>query len=439
MYIIKPGKLYDFMGMRKYFLFLSVILLGGSLVALFYPGPKWGTDFRGGTEVELTFKQKLEPAQVRQAVEEIKAPDGSKQFESAEVVAVPDRANAFIIRVQEVSAVPEHVQREVQKKLCFIEDELPADCTKELTPTEVKFSPGGDRVTLRYSWNLEGVDDREKGDNEKTARDLKYDELTAQVASRFEGTQLTLIGGKDAVKLVNRRDNKIEVHLKSKGDQLMEGIRTKFGPDIAPDPEDKNTQVKWIGPKAGAQLRNAAFKSIGIAIFFIMAYIALRFDLRFAPGAVIALIHDVLISVGAMCVTQKEFSLSTVAAILTILGYSLTDTVVVYDRIRENLSRHRGMSFSQIVNHSVSEMFGRTLITSMTAAVSMVMFLVFGTQVIRDFAFVMLVGIAVGTYSSIYIAAPFTEWIDRRFFGSKAVVKAKLPRTRAQRKADAVV
>src|SRR5262249_25582737 len=132
-------------------------------------------------------------------------------------------------------------------------------------------------------------------------------------------------------------------------------------------------------------------------------------------------------------------TLSTVAALLTIVGYSMTDTVVVYDRIRENLSKHRGMSFSAVINLSISEMLGRTLISSGVTSLSMVCFLVWGTGVIKDFAFALLVGISVGTYSSIYIASPLTEWIDRKWFGGSASQQKKVSRTRAVKKAETVV
>jgi len=328
--------------------------------------------------------------------------------------------------------------------MCFVDTELPDDCMKdgkpdtEIVPTEIKFSPGGEKITLRYDWQVPKTESKEKTADGKPARDPKLVALEARVAERIKEVQGISLEEHDPVQLVSARegDARIDVHLKAKGAQLMDGIKAHFGPDTAPEAP---VSSEWIGPKAGAELRDAAFKSIGIAIFFIMAYIAIRFDLRFAPGAIVALIHDVGISIGAMCLTQKEISLSTVAAILTILGYSLTDTVVVYDRIRENLGRHRGMTFSQIVNLSVSEMFGRTIITSMTAAVSMLMFLFFGTQVIKDFAFVMLVGIAVGTYSSIYVAAPTTEWVDRVFFAKRAVKAVKPSRTRRGKRADAVV
>ena len=141
----------------------------------------------------------------------------------------------------------------------------------------------------------------------------------------------------------------------------------------------------------------------------------------------------------AMVLTRREITLSTVAAMLTIVGYSITDTVVVYDRIRENLAKHRGMSFAAVINLSISEMLGRTIITSGVTALSLVMFLVWGTGVLKDFAFALLVGILVGTYSSIYIAAPLTEWIDRRFFGASVLKQKAVTRTRATKRANAVV
>lgn len=438
MYIIKPGKEYDFMGMRKYFLVLSAILLSVSAIAIFKPGPRWGTDFKGGTEIEIAFKKPVGPGEVREAVESITDQSGARQFDTAEVIAVPNKPTQYLIRVQEVSAISEPNKQAISQKMCFAEQGKAADCTPDMTPSELKFSPGGDKITLRYDWLLDSIDSTTKDEKGLTPQDYKVQEYVAAVKARIEGSPgITLIEGDKAIVLASVRDRKIDIHLKSKGDQLLEGIKKKFGPEIAPD---EPLRIEWIGPKAGEQLRDSAFKSIGIAVFFIMAYIALRFDLRFAPGAIVALIHDVLISVGAMCLAGKEITLPTVAAILTILGYSLTDTVVVYDRIRENLGRHRGMTFSHIVNLSVSEMFGRTLITSLTAANSMVMFLIFGTQLIKDFAFVMLVGIAVGTYSSIYIAAPFTEWVDRRFFADKGQkARPKPSRTRGTRRADAVV
>ena len=227
----------------------------------------------------------------------------------------------------------------------------------------------------------------------------------------------------------NPRDNRVEFYFKSKGAQIMDGLRKGLGAEAVPATP---LRIEWIGAKAGSQLRDAAIKSITIAVIVIMLYIAFRFDMRFAPGAIAALVHDVFLAMGAMVLARREVTLSTVAALLTIVGYSINDTVVVYDRIRENLGRYRKMSFPKVINRSVTEMLGRTIKTSMSTALALLPFLFFGSGVIRDFAFTLLVGVAVGTYSSIYVAAPLTELIDRRVFGTS--IKRKKRRVRRKKK-----
>jgi preprotein translocase subunit SecF len=149
-----------------------------------------------------------------------------------------------------------------------------------------------------------------------------------------------------------------------------------------------------------------------------MVYLSFRFDLRFAPGVNVACMHDAFNVIGLFVLLRKEVTLQTIAAILTIVGYSMNDTVVVYDRIRENLSKHRGKSFPQIINLSVSETLSRTILTSSATMLSMLAFFFWGTGVIKDFALAMVAGIIVGTYSSVYIAAPLTaaidDWLQRR-------------------------
>ena len=145
-----------------------------------------------------------------------------------------------------------------------------------------------------------------------------------------------------------------------------------------------------------------------------MLYLAFRFDLRFAPGVIVACVHDAMVVIGVFIALRKEITLSTIAAVLTVVGYSMNDTVVVYDRIRENLGKYRGKSFAQIINMSVSETLSRTILTSGATMLSLLAFFVYGTGVIKDFMFALVVGIVAGTYSSIYVAAPLTEWIDTR-------------------------
>lgn len=168
-----------------------------------------------------------------------------------------------------------------------------------------------------------------------------------------------------------------------------------------------------VGPKAGAQLRISAFQALAWAILAIMIYLALRFDYKFAPGAIAALIHDVTIIIGAFILTQKEFSLQIVAALLAIIGYSVNDTVVIYDRVREIEAANPSMSSFQIMNRALNETMSRTIITSLTVlGVSLVM-LVLGGSVIHDFFFAISIGVILGVYSTIFIAVPMTVFFER--------------------------
>ncbi|GAF77544.1 unnamed protein product, partial [marine sediment metagenome] len=290
---------------------------------------------------------------------------------------------------------------------------LPKDqCPAERQSAEVKFSPGGDKVTVRF----------------RQAPDLKW------IKQRMATVQgIALREGKNNPTIQSPRDHKVEIQLKSKGDQLMDAVRANLGAARVPD---LPLRVEWIGPKAGAQLRDAALRAIAIALVFVMAYIAFRFDLRFAPGAVLALTHDAIATIGVLTLMQKELNLATVAAILTIVGYSVNDTVVVYDRVRENLGKLRGASFPQIINVSLSEMLGRTVLTSGTTIFSLSMFFVWGTGTLKDFALTLIIGLVLGTYSSIYVALPLTEWLDRKFFAK--IAKKKKP-TQTVKRGEAVV
>jgi preprotein translocase subunit SecF len=168
-----------------------------------------------------------------------------------------------------------------------------------------------------------------------------------------------------------------------------------------------------VGPKAGAELRTSAFKALMWAILAIMIYLALRFDYKFAPGAIAALIHDVTIIIGAFILTQKEFSLQIVAALLAIIGYSVNDTVVIYDRVREIETMHPHLSTVETINRALNETMSRTIITSMTVLGVSVVMLVWGGSVIHDFFFAMTIGVILGVYSTIFIAIPMTAFYEK--------------------------
>ncbi len=165
-------------------------------------------------------------------------------------------------------------------------------------------------------------------------------------------------------------------------------------------------RTESVGPKVGKDLREKALSSMIFALLGILAYVSIRFQFRQAIASVIALLHDVIITMGVFAISGKEFSLPIVAAILTIIGYSLNDTIVVFDRIRENTRLSRRSEFSDLINRSINQTLSRTVITSGTTLIAVITFLVLGGEVISDVAFTLVVGIIVGTYSSVYVASP---------------------------------
>ena len=165
-------------------------------------------------------------------------------------------------------------------------------------------------------------------------------------------------------------------------------------------------RVEIVGPKVGKDLSQKGINAIAIAMIGILIYITWRFEFRYAVGAIIALIHDVLITVGVFSLLGKEITLPIIAALLTIIGYSLNDTIVVFDRIRENVRKRRKQSLREVVNSSINQVLSRTFLTSATTLLVVLALFFLGGAVIHDFAFALLVGILVGTYSSAFIASP---------------------------------
>jgi preprotein translocase subunit SecF len=166
-------------------------------------------------------------------------------------------------------------------------------------------------------------------------------------------------------------------------------------------------RIDYIGPKVGKELIEKAIISIILGWVVILLYLMVRFKFEFALGAVIAIIHDILITLGAISITDKEFTLTIVAALLTVIGYSVNDTIVIFDRIRENLKKVTKTGFRQLVNESVNQTLSRTIITGISVFLVLFALFLLGGSVIHDFAFTLIVGVVVGTYSSIFIASAF--------------------------------
>jgi preprotein translocase SecF subunit len=192
-------------------------------------------------------------------------------------------------------------------------------------------------------------------------------------------------------------------------------------------------RVDFVGPKVGDDLRRDGIYAIAIACALILVYVGFRFSPRYAPGAVVALIHDVAITAGVFVIFGFEFDLRVLAALLAVLGYSLNDTIVIYDRIRENMALHTKYDLAEVLNRSVNETLSRTLLTGTTTLAALVGLLVFGGEVLRPFAIAMAIGILVGTYSSIYIAAPTLLWLEQRRSGATGAAGAASGRDRRAR------
>jgi preprotein translocase subunit SecF len=263
------------------------------------------------------------------------------------------------------------------------------------------------------------------------------------------------------------RLRRTDIQVSGLGDRVKETLASQLGGSV------EIRRVEMVGPKVGKDLRQKALFAIFYAILFIAIYISGRFELKwlmsivmalslafvvwiastfgvsvtwlilislvvtlglcwvlklkYAMGAVIALIHDVTITVGAFSLTNREISLATIAAFLTIVGYSLNDTIVVFDRIRENLKRFRRRGFEDLINASINETLSRTILTSMTTLVVVVVLFILGGGVIHDFAFALLVGIFVGTYSSIFVASPILMVWEGQFAGKVKGQKGARP------------
>jgi len=383
MKFLEAGRVYDFMSVRKYWIALSVALTLISAVLLVKPGPRYGIDFLGGTELTVQFDRPVATSDLRHALERM-------GHESPEVVPSTSRPNEYIVRVERTSVLSNAARDAIRNRLT---QNLQGHADTDGALGDFRLSPGGDHLVVQF--------------NGGTADARRVATLLREAGAEVRGDTAQQAG--------NRDEHRWQVPLVGIGDTIF---RRLTGPtaDGGVGVTGRLNASVWVSPKAGRELRSAAIKAVAYSLVFIMIYVAFRFDLRFAPGGILALVHDCFVVLGFFVITRKEITISTVAAILTVVGYSMNDTIIVFDRIRENLSKRRAGRMLDVINQSVSEMLSRTLLTSLTVVLSISTFAIFGSGVIADFAWAMMIGILAGTYSSIYVAAPLTEWIDSRFF-----------------------
>lgn len=395
--IIKPGRVIDFMAMRRFWIGLSIFLTLSSLILLVKPGPKYGLDFKGGTELTVRFDRRVDAGDIRRSLT-------AHNNGSAEIVPNANDPRQFLIRVERATAVDPARERALAAAV--------RTAMGDVQVREFRVSQGGDHVTLQLGTS------KTEEEVERLLRDAHVEVRTT---------------GRERVKRIgDPAENRYNVSLVSVGDQIFAQLNTDL------NATGELIASVWVSPKASEKLRTEAIRALLYSIVFIMIYVAFRFDLRFAPGGILALFHDAVVVLGVFVVARREVSIATVAAILTVVGYSMNDTIIVYDRVRENLAKRRGLRMLDVINVSVSEMFSRTLVTSFTVVLSVVPFVILGSEVIQNFAIAMIVGVLAGTYSSIYVAAPLTEWIDSKFFHPVGAVLANAAAAAAAADAELV-
>jgi preprotein translocase subunit SecF len=370
----KPGIYVDFMHKFRLFGSLSGALIVASIVSMLVRGFNFGLDFAGGYEIQV----KLPKAAAEEQIKEVIKPLG---IEDA--------------RVQRLGA-----QNGLEYLILIRQQGTVSDKDKAAIKSEVEALAGGaDKLD---NWSM-----AESGETMHAGFQQAVSEDQVRAALAKHGLKIRNItrGERD-----DRPDYTIELY--SVGGQIERALTKAFGL------ESGNVSIEFVGPQVGAQLRNQGIMAVIYSLFFLLIYIAVRFDLYFSPGAIIATVHDVIIVLGVFSFFQIDFTLSTVAGILTLIGYSLNDTVVVYDRIRENVARMRGRELRHLVSSSISETLSRTILTSGVTLLVVVSLLVWGGRSLMDFSVCLLVGITVGTYSSVAIAAPtyvlLREHYDRR-------------------------
>jgi preprotein translocase subunit SecF len=386
--IVKPDTKIDFVDLSSIFRWVSGFAVLACVLGVFLIGPNYGIDFKGGTEVVIKLSETLDSAQVREAFDEAGVPASQVQHFGGE------DSNEWMVQTQRVSVVSARNKA----------DAGPGDVAAESVVDAIS----GIVEIEDWQWAIENPDRLDI-----TLANPDEADTEAAVAAIQEKTSLSkvtmekLTGGGDLGKFVIEFQG-LQASLEA---GLKEAIPNAYNPD-AEGSQAGIQRLETVGARVGDQLRNSGILSVIVALFWILIYVGFRFDLRYAPGAVAALTHDVIIAVGFFTFTQLEITLPIIAALLTIVGYSLNDTIVVFDRIRENTETAGGTDLKKISNKSINETLSRTLITSLTTLLAVGAIAFIATGLIQNFAIALIVGVIVGTYSSVFVATPIMLKMD---------------------------
>ena len=387
---------FDFLGKKWPFIGLSLVLTAAGFISIGLKGMRYGIDFKGGAQMSLRFAQEPPVQQIRTALE-------SK---------LPGE-----ISVQQVSGKPEVLIG------TEIKDEKELNASRQLIDDTLRgmFGAADGKFDLNNASSTE-LADRVRGPLQQAGVPLSEQDLQDLCAAinAYRADHGGILRSVDELSGVKGVTPKVIEVLKA---------NVSLGPFTI-----LSTEV--VGPKIGDELKSQAIKAVLFALAGMLVYIAFRFEWIYGVAAVVAVFHDTLITIGLFSLFNKPISLTVVAALLTLVGYSMNDTIVVFDRIRENLKMVRRESLENVINLSVNQTLSRTVLTSGLTLLTALALWLFGGDVLNGFSFALVAGIIVGTYSSVFIASPILVfWQNFRGTG-KPVATAPAPReTAGQRKA----
>lgn len=359
-------KIIDFMGVRKLTSGLSIILVIASLLSIVFNGIKGGLDFTGGTQLEVLFDRPADLDKVRILLEE-------KQI-SSPVAVLFGSDREVMIRTQDEMKVK----------------------GREATAEKIAAVGGELEAVERPTRDYEGFADVLVV-NKTSAESLQQRSIFP--AEEFGRVEFAQRDGKTLVILERSLDS---VYVQ----RLLRDLEEATGADI------QLRSAEFVGPQIGDELRDQGGLGLLTAFALVFLYVAIQFQWKFSVGAITALIHDVIITLGIFSLFQWDFDLTVLAAILALIGYSINDTIVIYDRIRENFRVLRKTDPLEVMNISITQTLGRSVMTSMTVFIVLICLFVFGGELLRGFSSALIIGVIVGTYSSIYIAANITAALN---------------------------
>jgi len=378
----------DWLKKKWYFLGLSLILSVAGLVSMFTQGLPWGVDFKGGTLVYVKFAATPNPDQIRAAMDKAGLRNARIQRYGAPA------NNEVLVALEQKETSEEALDRGKNAIIAALEKDRP-EGKQDLNNTGIK----------------------------------SLEEYLLQRDPLHAGTDAPARYRETAQAIADQRDKQQRGVLKS-----FDELKGVVGPEVVSALQEgyflsgfavRNVEI--VGPQVGEQLRTQALLATIYASIGMLVYLWFRFEWIYGVAAVAAVIHDTLITLGAFSLTRQEISLTVIAAILTLIGYSMNDTIVIFDRIRENLKLTRRESPGSIVNRSINQTLSRTILTSGLTFLTVACLFAFGGEVLHGFSLALVIGILIGTYSSIAVAAPMlVGWQDWRA-GRKGLRPANVP------------